>query len=88
MKIDEVSVRRVAQGGRHVQPLAQVAVDAGAEARRLQEQRRSDGGNRGQRGHMEEGEADEEHGMSRAAPLIPLNIATPAITTQAGSMNQ
>jgi hypothetical protein len=27
-------------------------------------------------------------GMSRAVPLMPLNIATEATTTQTGSMNQ
>lgn len=40
------------------------------------------------RGTLSSGKPMRNTGMSRAAPLMPLNIATEATTTQTGSMNQ
>lgn len=40
------------------------------------------------RGTPKRGNPIRNVGVSNAAPLMPLNIATDAITMQAGSMNQ
>ncbi len=40
------------------------------------------------RGTSNSGKPISNVGVSSAAPLMPLNIATAAITTQAGNMNQ
>jgi hypothetical protein len=40
------------------------------------------------RGTPRSGKPIKNSGVSSAAPLMPLKVATPAMATQAGSMNQ
>jgi hypothetical protein len=69
------------------QPARQVAVHPRAEPRHLEEQRHADCGEVSG-STLSSGKASTNTGMSSAAPLIPLNIAGDATTTQTGSMNQ